>query len=384
MKPLKNIIALLTNQCNLACPYCFEERDERRMDLETGKDILTYLHKSADRPGLTFFGGEPMLEWDRVIVPLVLWDREKEWSKSRFNMTTNGTLLNEERLEFLFNQDIHFMLSMDGDRETQDSGRPMRNGGSSFDKLMKIIPPLLKKRPGQVVRSTLTPASCGRLFDDLMFFEKTGFQNVAVLPDMFASWTSKHIEALAREIDRYESYLIDRYRTGKDPLLFFDYRGSFLLVAQAAQAGKAKQRRTNSECRAWNQCGFGIRGSASADVFGNLYACHHASPLNRDSPFWIGDVYHGLDTDRAEALIRQYDPMKLGGEKCKDCALDKVCNGGCKPNNYQIFGDFHTVPDIYCKWYQMLSSSAYRVAKLLGSEGNERFLSSYRSALIGR
>lgn len=384
MKPLKNIIALLTNQCNLACPYCFEERDERRMDLETGKDILTYLHKSADSPGFTFFGGEPMLEWDRVIVPLVLWDREKEWSKSRFNMTTNGTLLNEERLEFLFNQDIHFMLSMDGDRETQDSGRPMRNGSSSFDKLMKIIPALLKKRPGQVVRSTLTPASCGRLFDDLMFFEKTGFQNVAVLPDMFALWTSEHIELLAREIGRYESYLIDRYRTGKDPLLFFDYRGSFLLVAQAVQAGKAKQRRTNSECRAWNQCGFGIRGSASADVFGNLYGCHHASPLNRDSPFWIGDVYHGLDTDRAEALIRQYDPMKLGGEKCKDCALDRVCNGGCKPNNYQIFGDLHTVPDIYCKWYQMLSSSAYRVAKLLGSEGNKRFLSSYRSALIGR
>lgn len=384
MKPLKNIIALLTNQCNLACPYCFEERDERRMDLGTGKDILTYLHKSADSPGFTFFGGEPMLEWDRVIVPLVLWDREKEWSKSRFNMTTNGTLLDEERLEFLFNQDIHFMLSMDGDRETQDSGRPMRNGSSSFDKLMKIIPALLKKRPGQVVRSTLTPASCGRLFDDLMFFEKTGFQNVAVLPDMFASWTSEHIELLAREIGRYESYLIDRYRTGKDPLLFFDYRGSFLLVAQAVQAGKAKQRRTNSECRAWNQCGFGIRGSASADVFGNLYGCHHASPLNRDSPFWIGDVYHGLDTDKAEALIRQYDPMKLGGEKCKDCALDKVCNGGCKPNNYQIFGDFHMVPEIYCRWYQILSSSAYRAAKLLGSEGNERFLSSYRSALIGR
>lgn len=385
MKPLKNVIALLTNQCNLACPYCFESRDMHRMSIDTAKDILTFLHGNSQRASMTFFGGEPMLEWDSIIVPLITWDREQyQANPARFNMTTNGTLLDEERLEFLVEQNIHFMLSMDGDRETQDSGRPMRNGESGFDRLMSIIPPLLKQRPNQVVRSTLTPASCGRLFEDLMFFEKTGFQNVAVLPDMFALWSSKNIDTLAGEIDRYEAYLIDRYHAGREPLLFFDYRGALLLVTQVVKAERAGRRRENLECKAWNQCGFGIKGSASADVFGNLYGCHHANPLDRSSPFWIGDVYHGVDPERVKALIGLYDPMKLGGEKCRDCALDKVCNGGCKPNNYQLFGDFHTVPDIYCKWYQMLSSSAYRVANLLGAEENELFLSAYRSALTGR
>ena len=379
MKPLKNIIALLTNQCNLACPYCFEERDERRMDLETGKDILTYLHKSADRPGLTFFGGEPMLEWDRLIVPLVLWDEETYQNAARFNMTTNGTLLTEDRLEFLLKHNISFMLSMDGGRETQDSGRPMKSGESGFDRLMKIIPSILWRRPGQVVRSTLTPASCGRFFQDLMFFRETGFQNVAVMPDVFQKWDARTVSSLSSELGKYEDYVIDTFRAGRTPLLFFEYQKAFRRIAGVLAEERAGTRRASPECSGKNQCGFGLRGGASADVDGNLYGCHHVT-MNRESPFFIGDVYHGVDEERVKALVSMYNPMKLGGEKCETCPLDRVCNGGCKPNNYHLFGDMHMVPDTFCSWMQCVTDSAYRTACALGD--NERFIEAYKTAVL--
>ena len=98
--PIRNAIVLLTNQCNLECPYCFEDKNSNRMSFETAKDVVLFLHRSKSKNvGFTFFGGEPMLEWDSIIYPLI------EWSKSeyptRFNMTTNGTLFTEDRLSVI-------------------------------------------------------------------------------------------------------------------------------------------------------------------------------------------------------------------------------------------------------------------------------------------
>ena len=99
--PIRNVIALLTNQCQCACPYCFEARSPERMSLNVAKDILDFVKTGGGKSsGFTFFGGEPMLEFESIMVPLVEYS-EQSPIPTRFAMTTNGTLLDEDRLAWL-------------------------------------------------------------------------------------------------------------------------------------------------------------------------------------------------------------------------------------------------------------------------------------------
>ena len=372
--PIRNAIVLLTNQCNLACPYCFEERGTSRMSLDTAKDVLKFLHLSKSTGiGYTFFGGEPMLEWDSIIFPLIEWSKDRY--PARFNMTTNGTLFTEDRLNYLFNNNVSFLLSMDGGKETQDSNRPMRNKGSSYDAIAKYIPQILKFRPGQTVRMTLNHSSCEHFFEDILSLIELGFMNISAIPDFFQEWSKPEKERFILSLEKYEEYIIDSFVNNKTPVVFFGYREAFHKIAQTLFSEKNAIYRAVDECAKTNQCGFGIRRSVSIDPDGNLYGCHHISPLVPHGPFWLGDICGGLREDLVRKLIDSYQPEKVEGMNCSQCPIDWVCNGGCKPNNYQICGEIHRVPDMYCFWEQTIVMSAYKIACRLGEDRNTLFRS---------
>ena len=66
----------LTNSCNLTCRYCFVEQKPEFMTLQTAKDAADFLAGNG-QASINFFGGEPMLMWDEIIVPLTLYVHEK-------------------------------------------------------------------------------------------------------------------------------------------------------------------------------------------------------------------------------------------------------------------------------------------------------------------
>ena len=154
----------VTDACNLACKYCFVEQNPHYMTLETAKDATHYLLENLEkrnkkfnkneRARITFFGGEPMLLYDEIIVPLVNYIRENNLPVD-FGMTTNGTLLNEERIKFFRKNKFDLLLSIDGAKTTQDLNRPCKNGKSSFDLIIPNIPYLLEKYPNITFRSTI-------------------------------------------------------------------------------------------------------------------------------------------------------------------------------------------------------------------------------------
>ena len=66
----------VTEDCNMRCRYCFVHHNPARMTLETAMKALDFLitqqePDSKRNLNITFFGGEPTLEWDTLIVPVV-------------------------------------------------------------------------------------------------------------------------------------------------------------------------------------------------------------------------------------------------------------------------------------------------------------------------
>lgn len=374
IQPIRNVIALLTNQCPCACEYCFEDKDSRRMTYQTAKDTLDFVHKApAQVHGYTFFGGEPMLEFDNIIVPLVEYSKGLE-KPTRFAMTTNGVLFDHNRIDWLLDNNINFMVSMDGGKETQDSNRPMKTGESSFDILDKNIHYLLERKPNQLFRVTLTGKTIHNLFEDILYFEEIGVRDLGILPNLFEVWTEEQRKSFDAQIELYENYLIEQFKRGIPPLIFREYFASF---GRLYQLQNAATRRTCNSCKPEFQCGFGVRGSASVDVDGYLYGCHHISPLSPDSEWCIGNIYQGIDENKIRNLVDNYNPLMVRNEQCKNCPLDNICNGGCVSNNYMICGDVHQVPDSFCYWTRSITDSAYRITQKLGSENNQLFIRTF-------
>src|SRR5712664_2052244 len=206
--PLQRIVLNTTNQCNLACTYCYEYSEdkiaqsagkEKFMSREIAEASVEMLIKeSAHRPNLhvTFFGGETLLNFTvmRSTVEYAKRRGEEEGKKVEFSLTTNGTLLTEEIVDFLSEHRIGVTVSMDGDKELNDRQRVFHDGKGSYDVLVPKVKQLLKRHRTNSIgaRVTLTAgvSDVRRIYKHLteeIGFDAAGFSPATASPNRLYS-----------------------------------------------------------------------------------------------------------------------------------------------------------------------------------------------------
>lgn len=362
----------LTNACNLACRYCFVEQHPDMISLQVAKDTADFLAANAGDgvPSINFFGGEPLLMWDAIIVPLTEYVRDR-YPAYNLSMTSNGTLLNQERAEYMRKKGIGLLLSMDGDRRTQERNRPLQDGGSSFDILGKKLPLILKYFPDVMFRSTVTPETAVDLFHDMIFAEQAGFRTFFTMPDSFANWDGT--EPLEEELRRYSEHYVECLENGWEPIYFTQIEKFFPKILLHNQAIQEGANRAYTSCMACGKCGLGSGRYAGINLNGDILACQEFFSRG-DNPFVIGNIYTGVVDETRRRLMQKYDSAQVEGDGCDECPLNRICDGGCVANNYIRSGSFHHMPPICCRWNRLLFREAIYLMERLGKARNKRFL----------
>ena len=366
----------VTNDCNLACRYCFVEQHPNYMTLDVAKDAVHFLNNNAKKanatPGITFFGGDPTLCWDSVVKPLVWYIRNDLNMPFALSMTTNGVLLDKERIDYLNQYNVGVMLSIDGEQETQDFNRPLHNGSSSFRALKDNISLLLQSNPGMTFRSTLIPETCGHIYENIQFAQACGYTNFFLIPNVFQEWSSE-AKAVAEEgIRTYTDYFIDSFRIGKKAIRCSTLEDGLRKIPKLNSAVSLNQCRRCTT--AYQKCGLGAAGFGSIDYRGNIYACQEMASCKGDGdPFYIGTIYRGTDDARRNKLIAKFDANSITGDECAKCRLVRICDGGCIANNYLFSGSVNTVSPVYCWWMKLMFQEAIRIVDILGNERNSAF-----------
>jgi len=139
------ITLAVTEQCNLRCFYCIysgkfpwrRRHSSKTMNWSCAKRAIDfYLVHSKDNPtpALTFYGGEPFLNFS-LIKKCITYIRDKG-GKLHFGVTTNGTLLDETIINFLIKNDVRLTISLDGPKEIHDRYRKSIQGNGSYDKII--------------------------------------------------------------------------------------------------------------------------------------------------------------------------------------------------------------------------------------------------------
>ncbi|OGU13415.1 MAG: putative geopeptide radical SAM maturase [Geobacteraceae bacterium GWC2_53_11] len=143
-----NAIVVLNLDCNLACPYCYEDqfRGKHYMSEATAALLVETILRERVEKGqpvkLTFYGGEPLLSLDlirAISVPL----REAALVKGvsfSFSLVTNGTLLNRACAEELVALGLAgAKITLDGPAELHNVSRPFVSGNGSYEAIIRNV-----------------------------------------------------------------------------------------------------------------------------------------------------------------------------------------------------------------------------------------------------
>ncbi len=365
--PIKSMCLHISHDCNMRCRYCFAGkgdygRKRELMSYECGCAAIDFLlerSRGIKNLELDFFGGEPLMNYD-VVKKLVEYGRkrEKECGKHiRFTMTTNGTLLDDESIEFLNKEMSNIVLSVDGRRSVNDFMRPAANGDGTYDAIIPMYKKLVKDRKGDwYVRGTFTSKNLD-FCEDVMALADEGFQNISVEPvvldadDEFAI-KEEHLPTIFAEYDKLADSMIKLNREGRG-FTFFHFMIDL-------DAGPCVYKRTKG-------CGSGCE-YVSVTPDGSVYPCHQFAEME---PFKMGSVY---GTELNGDIAAQFCHNNIiTNETCSKCFAKYFCGGGCAANNHKYSGGITKPYEIGCilEKKRVECAIAVKVAKLLDEEKAE-------------
>lgn len=138
------VMLIVTKQCNFRCTYCGQPHENKQMQQHTYDCVYNFIVKQLETHGykkvkITFFGGEPLIEYENIICFLKRIKKLSLESKIEYDagMSTNGYLLTPQRFKELASLNcISYQISVDGMGYTHNQTRPLVNGKETWEKII--------------------------------------------------------------------------------------------------------------------------------------------------------------------------------------------------------------------------------------------------------
>jgi uncharacterized protein len=324
----------LTNDCNLACKYCFVKQKPDYMTYEIAEQAIEWMKENyqarnkTDKLDIVFFGGEPLLQYDEVIVPIV----NKYKDIASFSITTNGVLLDEDKVDFFYKNNISVLLSFDGVKKVQNNQRVGKNI-DSFQTVLNNIPYLLLRLPNTTMRATLTKESLPYLYDSVLMAEELGFRTIAFVPNAYETWGVEEEIIYEQQLTKiglhiYKSFFNNTRAIQVKPLI-----DSFKKISSSLKHGLYFNNHLF-------RCGLGTT-SCAITPDGSIIPCQEK--ISNPTTI-LGDVWNGIQPELHEKFLNNYI-QELNNFTCslhlsttKEClhCISTICPSRLEDLNYKF------------------------------------------------
>jgi uncharacterized protein len=348
--PLNTLVLNVTNQCNLACTYCYEYGEDKIVDTEHGAqskfmsertaiDAVDLLLKESGRVAhLTFFGGETLLNFP-VLQSTIAYARARAAELGKtidFSLTTNATLLRPDIIDFLVEQEVGVTVSMDGPKDLQNRFRVFHHGGGSYDVVAPKVKELLRKHRRRPIgaRVTLTADTIDviRIYRHLT--EEFGFAEVG-----FAPVTTSPQQPYAISDHGFDRMLGQFRELGME---FLEH------AARDEHHGFSNVKDTLEEIHKGVSkaypCGAGL-GLLGVSTDGDVAVCHRFAGSDQHK---LGSVTTGVDREAQAAFLAEHHIDDK--TDCHTCWARPLCSGGCYHEAHVRYGTTRHPNLHYCEW----------------------------------
>jgi uncharacterized protein len=322
---ITGIVLLIAQACNLKCSYCFAEAymgshsDNRVMSPVTAHVAIEKIFKSLpDVARIQFFGGEPLIGFATIREAVQAGEKYCMAHKTQipaFSITTNGTLIDREMIEFFKRHHFSVTISLDGPKHINDKQRQFPLGKGTYDVVKEKID--LLRDSGIEIGIEAVFTDNHRNFKETIestyeFLLKLGARDIYLTPAIGGSPDeSLDGNTLA---DLEQSYTASTEKIMDSWLSSTPIRMAYcldILHTLISRRGKT------------HFCGAGYE-VITVDCSGKVFPCY---TLMGDS-LSMGSIYDkefpGDDFRRVTALLRQ--TSKASFPECVKCWAQKLCS----------------------------------------------------------
>ena len=368
---IEQLTIQITQACNLRCAYCAyggnyknqREHSGAVMPLETIKKCVDFImsrSRGVEQIAIGLYGGEPLLMIDSIRECVKYVRENYEYRDVHFTITTNGTIFNDEIIQFLDEYNIDVSISLDGPKDIHDANRVFANGKGSFDVIMSNLTYINQQYPVffKKIRfmTTVAPGvdlSCVSNFytvDEILSDSAPRFG--AVSP--FSAKNTVRFDDLFRLTNEYNKMKmlltkLGLYSKGKISKLFAGSLDDiYRFYERLSKAPIVKHSHHSGPCLPTMR--------PFVDVHGNIYPCERISENSKVMN--IGHINTGFDINKIYDML---NVGKLTVDECKNCwaftycgLCVAACDGGnklcaktklknCINSKYKTYYDMKTI-----------------------------------------
>jgi|GEM_PF-5473156 len=340
-----NCIELHVNdKCNFRCNYCYlKNAGIEYLDNEMPQDVAAkavdfLMSQLPEGEGgvIKFYGGEPLLSY-RLMKFIVKYAQDQAKAQNKkvfFTVNTNGTLLTDERIQWLLDNKIRVTISIDGNKESNDKFRVFTNGQGTFDIVVKKAKKFLAKASYLNIRSTISDGTF-QLKDSVLELAKIGDSKRVKLQtecNYVGDVKVNHADVVKLEKDHEElaQVYIDKLKKG-EKISYANFQEPMF--------------KSYYSIKTPYKCGAAM-SLVGISPKGKIFPCHRFIDVHETE---MGDVDNGLNGKMIPEFVHNRVENKF---PCKVCWARHFCGGGCAFNNFFTHANVEDPNNVYCRLFR--------------------------------
>lgn len=332
----------ITEDCNFKCRYCAytpgnykynRSYSNKYMSFSVAKKAIDYYfslllegrrYNPIRAPAISFFGGEPLLNFNLIKKCVAYINNEyRDYEVMYYGITTNGTLLDDEKINWLIQNNFAIDISLDGPKDEHDRNRVYRDGKGTFNDVMHNITKLVDAKYEQVKIISIFDWKSD-LFKLDEFFSRNNIPPISLIGTVsnvncnyYDQFSEEDHSAFIRQIEKAKVKYLEKINNGneqpqKNSVFYKLFKESPVKIINGASPAFSKP------LTIMPFTGACIPGSRIfVDVKGDIHICEKVIETNP-----IGNVDKGLDYKKIREFLFEYMRHM---DKCPSCKLRRAC-----------------------------------------------------------
>lgn len=315
-----------TLACNMSCWYCYEShKNMPAMSADVKQSVLLLIDKlladnKLKKLNLSFFGGEPLLYFDKVVVDIINHAKmqcKAFDAKLSIHFTTNAYLLTDSVLKQLEGLDVSFQITIDGGKQVHDSVRKTKGGEPTYARIVEHIHQTLSHGFPVGVRFNYTAKSIPSFIDVVKDFSHLQQEQKQLVNFTFQRvWQDN--EGDASQVEQQVEHI---ERAFEQAGLFVNNAKSYIVPYCYAD---------------------GVN-TAVVNYNGDLFKCtaRDFAPKSKEGTLAADG------TLRWNERLRKRMSIRHGSDTCLQCRIYPICHGGCSQMKLEAPDGISSCPKDY-------------------------------------
>uniref|UniRef100_UPI0040576856 radical SAM protein n=1 Tax=Agathobacter sp. TaxID=2021311 RepID=UPI0040576856 len=357
----------LTDDCNLKCSYCYEgnKKSKSYMTEATLQKVLDFIAENNfpnDPINLLLLGGEPLLNKKALFKTIDIINEKYPEIKHlfRFQMTTNGILLDDSVIDFVEKNQVELSVSIDGDKETHNLNRKSVNGKDVYDIIFQNMQKLIKRGIRFAIRMTVTTNNVHLFYHNVQYFYELGIRKINVGIDELGEWDENSLQILEEQLELLDEFYLEYFADDENAVFnLHDYKLSTFVFKRKAL-----------------YCSAGSKGHLVINSKGEFYPCGYVA----NDPLWKqGSVDTAFDRTKFFNIVRSHTKKE---SSCKNCNIAFTCCGAkCGFLNFSRTGFLNMNHEMTCRIQRILYNHNVKVFEELYRNYNKKITELLQMAL---